>query len=36
MKKTEQLKGILTDLDNKKITKHQAHELICVLFEVSN
>jgi len=35
MEKTEQLKSILTDLDNKELTKHQAHDLICVLFSVS-
>ena len=34
MEKTEQLKSILTDLDNKELTKHQAHNLICVLFSV--
>ena len=34
MEKTEQLKSILTDLDNREITKHQAHDLICVLFSV--
>ena len=35
MEKIEQLKSILTDLDNKELTKHQAHDLICVLFSVS-
>jgi hypothetical protein len=35
MEKTEQLKSILTDLDNRELTKHQAHDLICVLFSVS-
>jgi len=35
MEKTQQLKGILTDLDNKELTKHQAHFLICDLFSVS-
>ena len=34
MEKTEQLKSILTDLDNRELTKHQAHDLICVLFSV--
>ena len=29
----ETLKSILTDLDNKKISKHQAYTLIMVLFE---
>ena len=32
----EQLQSILTDLDNKAITKHQAYDLILVLFDVSN
>ncbi len=32
----EQLQLILTDLDNKAITKHQAYDLILVLFAVSN
>lgn len=32
----EQLQSILTDLDNKVITKHQAYDLILVLFDVSN
>jgi hypothetical protein len=36
MEKTEQLKSILTDLDNRELTKHQAHELICILFNVGN
>lgn len=36
MEKTEQLKSILTDLDNRELTKHQAHDLICVLFSVSD
>lgn len=31
----EQLQSILTDLDNKAITKHQAYDLILVLFDVS-
>ena len=31
----EQLQSILTDLDNKVITKHQAYDLILVLFDVS-
>lgn len=35
MENTEQLKSILTDLDNRELTKHQAHDLICVLFSVS-
>jgi len=35
-KNIEQLKSILTDLDNRELTKHQAHDLICVLFSVSN
>jgi hypothetical protein len=30
----EQLQSILTDLDNKAITKHQAYDLILVLFDV--
>lgn len=30
----KQLKSILTDLDNKVITKHQAYDLILVLFGV--
>jgi len=30
----EQLKSILTDLENKAITKHQAYDLILVLFDV--
>jgi len=34
MEKTEQLKSILTDLDNRELTKHQAHDLICVLFSI--
>jgi hypothetical protein len=32
----ETLKSILIDLDNRKITKHQAYSLILVLFDVSN
>ena len=32
----KQLQSILTDLDNKAITKHQAYDLILVLFDVSN
>ena len=32
----EQLKHILTDLDNNVITKHQAYSLILILFDVSN
>ncbi len=31
----KQLQSILTDLDNKAITKHQAYDLILVLFDVS-
>ena len=31
----KQLQSILTDLDNKEITKHQAYDLILVLFDVS-
>ena len=31
---SEQLQSILTDLDNKEITKHQAYDLILVLFDV--
>jgi hypothetical protein len=31
----EQLQSILTDLDNKAITKHQAYDLILVLFDIS-
>lgn len=31
----EQLQSILTDLENKEITKHQAYDLILVLFDVS-
>ena len=34
MEKTEQLKSILTELDNKELTKHQAHDLICVLCDL--
>ena len=30
----EQLQSILTDLDNKAITKHQAYDLILALFDV--
>ncbi len=30
----EQLQSILNDLDNKAITKHQAYDLILVLFDV--
>lgn len=32
MDELEQLKSILSDLENKEITKHQAHHLICILF----
>ncbi len=32
----ETLKSILTDLDNKKITKHQAYSLILGLFDVGS
>lgn len=35
-RKSESLKSILTDLDNKELTKHQAHELICTLLDVSD
>lgn len=31
----EQLQSILTDLDNKVITKHQAYDLILVLFDIN-
>jgi len=31
----KQLQSILTDLDNKAITKHQAYDLILDLFDVS-
>ncbi len=31
----KQLQSILTDLENKAITKHQAYDLILVLFDVS-
>ena len=30
----KQLQSILTDLDNKVITKHQAYDLILVLFNI--
>lgn len=35
METKEQLKSILTDLENKELTKHQAYELILILFNVS-
>ena len=35
MEKQKKLQDILTDLENKKIFKHEAEDLICVLFGVS-
>ncbi|MFA6570301.1 MAG: hypothetical protein WCT77_03615 [Bacteroidota bacterium] len=32
-RENKKLQSILTDLDNKAITKHQAYELILILFD---